>query len=311
MINLEDMVSKKDDFVRATLKAGRASGGSKKTQYDRQNKLVAFCSWLWSAGYQLLSPESIRVRHIVEYIAERLASGLNRRTLQNDTASIRAALRGAGRTMFANCIEISNKALGISGASRKGTKRPISDEEFRTIYKAALLIDGGLAAVIGLQRWLGLRAREAVMAIQSLPDWCQALTSGVTNTVHVIHGTKGGRSRYVTLHCRVEAIAAIEFAHAVTKQRNGKLISAPDLETALGYYHRHVRTIGLRREIAPHCLRYTYACDAVEAYKREGHSEREAQALAALDLGHGSGRGRLIREIYGRLALKDKDINKK
>lgn len=292
-------MSKKDSFTRGTLKAGRIGGGSKKTLHDRDVMLTAFCSWLWSVGYQLLSLKSVRVCHVSGYISARLAAGLNLRTLQNIAAAIRVALRGSGRVTFANSSEISNKALGIAGASRKGKKRPITDQEFQDIYLHAHAFDVGLAAVLSLQRWLGLRAREAIMAVQSLSDWLKFLARGET-TVRVVHGTKGGRPRDTTLHMRKEALEAIKFGHEISEQRNGVLIVAPDLKTALAYYHRHTHDLGLCGEIAPHSLRYSYACDAVQAYMQAGHSEREAQALAAQDLGHGSGRGRLLREIYGR-----------
>ncbi len=146
------------------------------------------------------------------------------------------------------------------------------------------------------------------MAVQSLADWVAILTTGASK-IKVIHGTKGGRARDTTLHHLKEASAAIQLAHEIATQRNGILITAPNLAAALGYYHRNSRVLGLKGEIAPHCLRYRYACDAVEAYKRVGHSEREAQSLAAVDLGHGSSRGRLIREIYGRHPKPDDSGN--
>lgn len=292
-------MSKKSDFISDVLRAGRVAGGSKKTQHDRHNKLVAFSNWLWRSGYQLVSAESIRVQHIAKYIEARIGDDLNLRTLQNDMASIRACLRGAGRIVFSNSPEIANQALGISGASRHGTKRPITGVEFQDVHQRACSFDAGLAAIFSLQRWLGLRAREAIMAVQSLADWVAILATGASK-IKVIHGTKGGRARDTTLHHLKEASAAIQLAHEIATQRNGILITAPNLAAALGYYHRNSRALGLEGEIAPHSLRYSYACDAVDAYKRLGHNEREAHALAAIDLGHGSGRGRLIREIYGR-----------
>lgn len=292
-------MSKKADFVNGVLRGSRIGGGSKKTLHDRSVILTAFCHWLWDAGYQLLSIDSIRVCHVSDYISARYADGLNLRTLQNMTSAIRAALRGSGRVAFANSQELSNKALGINGASRKGTKRPISDLEYAEIYKRAMDADAGLAAVFGLERRIGLRGREAVMSSQSLPDWVRLIDAGASK-ITVVHGTKGKKARETTLHHRDDAVSAIKFAARISKSRGGVLIAAKNLGAALGYYHRNAHKIGLQGEIAPHSLRYAYACDAVEAYMRQDYSEREAHALAAMDLGHGSGRGRLIREIYGR-----------
>lgn len=292
-------MSRKTSFVSETQKAGRASGGSKKTLHDRDVMLTAFCIWLWTAGYQLPSIMSLRVRHIAEYISTRIADGVCLRSAQNIASAIRCALRGAERTVFANSAEISNKALGISGGSRLGTKRPISDDEYRDVKQNALVRDQGLAAVLDLERQIGLRGRESVMSAPSLMDWLKFISSGTTK-IRIVHGTKSGRPRDTTLHRLEEATKAIQFAANIAAQRGGVLIPATNLGAALRYYHRSARAMGLIGEIAPHSLRYAYACDAVDAYIRQGHSIREAHALAAMDLGHGSGRGRLIREIYGR-----------
>lgn len=297
-------MSKKSDLVAEMRKAGRLAGGSKKTVHDRDVMITAFCVWLWAAGYQLSSVAGLRVRHIAEFISARIADGICLRSAQNIACAIRCALRGAGRTAFANSPEISNKALKINGGSRLGTKRPISESEYQDAYRRTLIRDQGLAAVLGLERQIGLRGREAVMSAPSLCDWLKFIAAGATK-IRVIHGTKSGRPRDTTLHCLKEATKAIQFAAGIATQRGGVLIEAKNLGAALQYYHRNVHALGLIGQIAPHSLRYAYACDAVDAYMRQGYSEREAQALAAQDLGHGSGRGRLLREIYGRRPKPD------
>jgi nuclear transport factor 2 (NTF2) superfamily protein len=49
---------------------------------------------------------------------------------------------------------------------------------------------------------------------------------------------------------------------------------------------------------APHSMRYQFAQQSGEYYQAQGFSEREALALVSMDLGHGDGRGRYIRQIY-------------
>ncbi|EFA4015927.1 DNA-binding protein, partial [Escherichia coli] len=48
-----------------------------------------------------------------------------------------------------------------------------------------------------------------------------------------------------------------------------------------------------------HSLRYAWAQDAIRHYLAQGFSEKESLALTATDLGHGDGRGRWVKQVYG------------
>ncbi|MBB9446857.1 DNA-binding protein, partial [Escherichia coli] len=45
--------------------------------------------------------------------------------------------------------------------------------------------------------------------------------------------------------------------------------------------------------------RYAWAQDAIRHYLAQGFSEKESLALTATDLGHGDGRGRWVKQVYG------------
>lgn len=57
--------------------------------------------------------------------------------------------------------------------------------------------------------------------------------------------------------------------------------------------------VGLKGEFSPHSLRYAWAQDAIRHYLAQGFSEKESLALTATDLGHGDGRGRWVKQVYG------------
>lgn len=65
-------------------------------------------------------------------------------------------------------------------------------------------------------------------------------------------------------------------------------------------YRRLVREAGFIGVTAPHSLRYTWACDRLDAYVAEGYTLRQARLMTSLDLGHGDGRGRYIARVYGQ-----------
>ncbi|NBL92043.1 hypothetical protein GWI59_16975 [Proteus sp. G2673] len=69
------------------------------------------------------------VIHIELHIKSRQEEGISKRTLQNEMAGIRSILAVAGRTKPASPQheKLSNHALGLSNASRDGTKVAISE----------------------------------------------------------------------------------------------------------------------------------------------------------------------------------------
>ncbi|ECF7706839.1 DNA-binding protein, partial [Salmonella enterica subsp. enterica] len=48
-----------------------------------------------------------------------------------------------------------------------------------------------------------------------------------------------------------------------------------------------------------------YAKDAVNFHVKNGMSRNEAEALVSMDLGHGDGRGRYIKQVYFKEGLDE------
>lgn len=79
---------------------------------------------------QIRDVKHIKTNHIELYIKSRQEEGISKRTLQNEMAGIRNILAVAGKTKLASSQheKLSNHAIGLSSASRDGTKRAITDE---------------------------------------------------------------------------------------------------------------------------------------------------------------------------------------
>lgn len=202
------------------------------------------------------------------------------------------------RDKLADSVRINNHTLGLSGASRKGNKHAISDCQYQAIHQYALKTDPALAATLQLARTFGLRGEEAVQSCQSLRTWKTAIEKGA-HKVQVVFGTKGGRPRETVILNQQKALHAINTAFAITQQQNGKLINTPHLKQAMSYWHNHCRSVGLTGTLSPHSLRYAFAQDAMRYYLAQGYTKKEALALTSMDLGHGDGRGRYIKQVYG------------
>lgn len=282
-------------------KTAEHAHGAGQTRYARKSKVSLLDAYFKKNNIQITRIDQIKARHIEAYIQERLAQGISKRTLQNDMAAIRQTLRVAGRDKLAGSDRISNKALGLSGASREGTRVAISDAQYQQIYALALQKNQGLAAAIGLARTLGLRSEEAVQSCQSLNTWKDAIEKGEAK-LKIVFGTKGGRDRFTTVIDRQQVQQAVDFALSVAAQQNGKLIDKPNLKQAMTYWRNHTRAIRLKGQISPHSLRYAFAQEVIVYYQQQGYSRKEALALTSMDLGHGDNRGAYVRRVYSRKA---------
>ncbi|EAQ9428408.1 DNA-binding protein [Salmonella enterica] len=276
------------------------AGGSHKTVHDRIKLAQRFCERLVLAqNVQIRRLEQLKARHIEGYIRERLAQGITKRSLQNEMAAVRCILKEAGRDRLAQSERLNNRSLGLSGASRNGTKQAITPEHYRDVLETARVKDPGMVAALELSRLMGLRSQEAVQSVQSLKTWRQALDRGDTRLT-VVFGTKGGRPRETTILDAVAVRKALDNALTVAEDRHSRLIDKPDLKSAMKYWHSQASRLGLTGAYSPHSLRYAWAQDAISHYLAQGFCEKEALAMTAMDLGHGDGRGRYVAQVYGR-----------
>lgn len=271
--------------------------GSAKTRAARVGKVSNLVTYLKKHNIQIAHIDQIKAKYIEGYIQERKAQGISLRTLQNDMAAIRQTLRAAGRDKLADADRVSNKTLGLAGASRTGNKIAISDSQYREIYQKAFAQAPALAATLEVARTFGLRGEEAVQSSQSLKTWKSAIEKG-ENKIKVVFGTKGGRPRETIILDKHRALNVVNTALQIAEKQNGKLINTVNLKQAMSYWHNHCDAIGLKGQISPHSLRYAFAQDAMTHYLAQGHTKKEALALTSMDLGHGDGRGRYIEKVY-------------
>ncbi len=277
----------------------KKAGGSFKTVDNRIHIVQRFSRHLRSLNIQIQRVAQVKVRHIESYIHDRLAQEIGPRTLQNEMAALRAILLQAGRSQVAEHSRLTNKSLGLAGASRNGTRQAITPELYLHVLDVARNKDAGLAAAVELARLMGLRSQEAVQSVQSLKIWQRAMERGETRLT-VVYGTKGGRPRETVILDAGAVRKALENALTVAEQRDGRLIDRSDLKSAMNYWRKQAVSVGLTGAYSPHSLRYAWAQDAIRHYLAQGFSEKEALAMTAMDLGHGDGRGRYVAQVYGR-----------
>lgn len=280
----------KQEMREASMRA--AEGKSDATRRSSMRKMTQFDNFLRDRFCSIKSVIMLRASHVIAYIAHRMLKEIALRTIQNDISAIRVMLRMAGLVALADSAEISSEALGISKASRRGTKVAITDEAYDLAVIQAFDVDPGLGCALQLQRTLGLRALEAIRSGPSLREWLVDLKS--RKQVRVVHGTKGGRERMTWVPNFECAIEAVERAIAVSETREGRLLRGT-LVQAYAFYGNAMRR---RVHIQGHTLRYAFILERVLAYMAEGLSLEQALAWTSEDVGHGEGRGRWIRNVY-------------
>ena len=286
--------------------ANNILGGAKATKSARTRHAREFIDFCLKQGTPISDLRAATKKSLLGF-AEHMQKRNSLATVQNKLASIRALM--AARDVDLRQLGIdSNSSLGVGQRSRKGVKEPIPDEILDKCLEE-LLKQGetGMYHALRLERFLGLRGLEAVMSTSALMKFAKEardMADGSISEIDIFDGTKGGRPRQTTVilefaHLTLEAIAgALEFA----TENRGYLIwsDSGGLKGARSLYHRIARRVGLVGKFAPHSLRYRYVVDKLTELHQLGVPAGEAERLAAGWLGHGSGRGRWVRMVYGQ-----------
>lgn len=276
--------------------ANKKAGGSHLTIQARSGQLRGFVKFCREHGFQIQRVDQIKEKHIRGFMAS-LEGRNGERTRQNKLAALRVVIRATGKTKFADGIKTS--AMGVKSASRDGTKRAITGEEYREVLSR--VADKGVAAAIQICRELGLRRTEAVMAdANTLKRWLKRIENG--ERVEIVRGTKGGRPRETMYPSQSRAQDAVANALRVARENGGHLIKTQNagLKGAVKRLENAAARCGLRGKVSLHSLRYAFARERMGQLQELGYSRRESAILVSIDLGHGDGRGAYIEQVYAR-----------
>lgn len=296
-------MSRKNEFQASIIATMARLGGSHLTREARERTAAKFAEAMFQAGFtHMAKPSDIGGKHIRAYVQMRQQEGLGLRTLQNEMAHIRSTLRAVGKQAVAAAPELTNAQLDIGGGSRLGTKTAMTHEQYLDVTGCAEKQGRpGMACLITLERYLGLRGNEAIHArTDTLVRWRHELTE--SGRISVLAGTKGGRPRVVSIADKQSALDAVNSAVDLVNKQGGFLVvrangqPAGGLKQARRIYHSWAHRIGVR----PHSARYAFARDQLNAYLSQGYSSREALMAVSHDLGHGDGRGRWVKSVYMR-----------
>jgi hypothetical protein len=254
-----------------------------------------------------LRPGNITPKQTRLFLEDR-AKVISPRSVQNEASHIRRAVEGAGQVIGdlkdKNNVWSSTR-MSIKPASRIGAKAAADPEKWAEAKKQ---MPKDILAVVGLIQALGLRAREGVMATNSLKEWSQALSApelrdpGRSGFYLELHdGAKGDRPRHIFVpQGRLEVVqAAVQGARAVVAAgKTGFLVDVEGLKPAMRLYSNTIGRLGLKGDDSGHGLRRAWAQQQFAYYRNRGFDEKESLRRLSNDLGHGDGRGRWVWNNY-------------
>lgn len=276
---------------------GRKAGGAHLTIEARDRHLREFARWCRENNYQIQRADQIREKHIRGFM-DSLKEKNSERTRQNKLAALRVVIRETGKTKFADGIK--TRAMGVQQACRDGTKRAMTEGEYRDALARVESRDHGCAAAVELCRELGLRRTEVVMADQkTLARWAARIEAG--RRIDVFRGTKGGRPRETIYADQSRAQAAVARALAVARANGGHLVKVKGgLKESVKRLTNVASLCGLKGKTSLHSLRYSYATERLSQLIAQGYDRREAASIVSQDLGHGDGRINYVLQVYAR-----------
>ena len=306
-------MSRKTQAINSVHAANKKLGGARISKMQSKRICFAYIHFCFLHQYPIntivdSTPESVQL-----YIRHLQAQGVSAATQHNKLSAIRQAIRALGKNP--DEIGISAKNLGLVSRRRTGTKEPITNEALNAaIEKAELMKEHGFVIALKLQRLLGYRGLESLMAIAELENHALDANKIASGNIAITSGTKGGRRRYTQIiHARAAETYAVIREALIYMKEHGFLVSGSKagLKAARSRYHALAIKVGLVGKYAPHSLRYAYAVEKITELKNLGYNRQEALSSVAGFLGHGASRARYISMVYGKTVVHTVPIEKR
>ena len=276
----------------------REAGGSKDSQKHRRLHWSEFSRFAARIGHTLESVDEAEDWMLEFFVWFLVAGAMKPGTLANYRASLSVIQGKAGQDMSRST---RSRDLQLERRDRHGRHRARTPQEFSELLAAAQAFDNGVVHVIRLMRWLGLRMREALMCGKSLETWRDLILQG-DRRLPIERGAKNGRPRRTEVladHVD-ETLDAINAALAFCRDRDFELVTGcnDDLKSAKSRLKSRFEQLPMRRELASHSLRFTYAVDFANAALDRGVPPVDVLTQLSDRLGHGPSRVKMILEVY-------------
>ncbi|AUT60239.1 integrase domain-containing protein [Paraburkholderia terrae] len=273
-------------------------GGAARTIINRWQLIEPLLVFLGELGIKVPHIRNTPMWAIALFVQTQLCRGVKAGHARNMTTAIRVLLDEAGAGIVNTAC--SNDALGVPRRNRKGARRAQTHAEFAQTIERARAIDEGLAHLLCLMFYLGLRCVEALRSARELQGWLALVRAGA-DRLPFQYGAKTNRYREIEIirGLRAQTIRALESALEYCQAHNNNLITGADddLRTARSRLRDWLYAAGIRGQLSSHSLRYSHAVNLALAHLDEGVSPETTVDRVSASLGHGA-RAQMILNTY-------------
>ncbi len=264
-----------------------------------RNGLRAFCKHL-AIKYRSKNFRNLQDKHLISFIEESIAAGVDISTLKTDLSAIRKLHKLIPKTRYK--LTVGNDLLGVEKRTKKQIDRAWSEKEYHIAINLAQIMNRNeIVWSLKLARNCGVRLEE-----------CTALTKiqlkeALNQDFLSLKNTKNGILRDIPLDQNARMVISYILKEASTERifvyhgRNhqqakksiqnwiinnrSKFSEQIDLER--GQLDRHKNDTILRTKLTYHGLRHSFARVRYQEFISKGFSLQTARKLVAEQLGHG------------------------
>jgi integrase len=240
------------------LDAAQAKVISGSTARERRECLIRCVDDLYQAGYHLRDIRNLGGRHVQAIIRAWEARGYSAAVLQKYRSYLATLCRWINKQGMVKDLDqyladpARARRIRVATEDKSWQARGVTPD---AKIEAVMAEDRHVGVCLLLQDAFGLRAKEAWRLRPRLAD--------AGETLHVTHGTKGGRPRHVPIRTDYQR-SVLALAKQLANGSTGSMIPSEYSQPSWqAHFYRACRKHGISREqkVVPHGLRHGYAND--------------------------------------------------
>lgn len=239
----------------------RADGegvASARTQESRSASVLLAYAEIWQLGYHIKKPESLADKHIRALVSSWDKAGRAAASIHTRLSDMRtfAGWMGKGDVVGHLSSYLPRERTQRTTIAKENRSWEAKGIDVDEVIAIASMMDPRFGAILGLQRYFGLRVKESI-EIRPM----KSLTSS-GDYIELDEGTKGGKVRVVKIKIAAQR-AAIETAIRVASKGSGGRLRWPDCnwKQAQRRFYLYMGKLNMTRKgagVTAHGLRHEF-----------------------------------------------------
>jgi|SRR5690606_10781044 len=264
-----------------------------------RNGLSSFCKHL-AIKYRSKNFRNLQDKHLISFIEESIAAGIDTTTLKTDLSAIRKLHKLIPKTRYK--FTVGNDLLGVEKRTKKQIDRAWTDSEYHAAINLALLMNrNDVVWSLKLARNCGVRLEECTALTKT------RLKEALNQDFLSLKNTKNGILRDIPLNqdailiissiLKESSTERLFVYHGRNHQQAKKSIQNWIINNRSKFTEQtspehsqldcHNNDTNIRTKLTYHGLRHSFARERYREFISKGFSRQTARKLVAEQLGHG------------------------